>query len=528
VTQDRSLHHLPALRDEHIAAVGFIPLEGTAGVISKFMLYHAEPHKLTPEELQLARLIAAQVAFTIERTVADVSANQSEARLRFALDAANMGTWDWDLTTQSVRWSDNVERIHGLPAGTFNSSFQSYERRNSPEDRERVFLRSSAPSRGVPHDVEYRIVGPDGTIRWVEGKGRVERGPDGQPQRMTGVCMNVTPRKEAELARVDAIEQSSRASQRLAAIVESSDDAIVSKNLDGIITSWNRGAERLFGYSASEAIGQSIILILPPDRLREEDVVLSSIRAGVPVESETAAAQRWETSRHFVKVSPVGRQRPHRRRSKIARDIGARNDEAERAELHRRLTLLVEASASLLGSPETESVRSAAMSLARQLLVADAYAVWLSASNYVGWRAVNSEGVSSAFANRVISTYRGGAVPPATLFSEPLPIADVAAQPMIEEQLAAYRDEGIRSMLVCPMRLGADRAGTLVFYYRTPHAFSEMDVQTGQALATRRGRVDHGRTLRRTANATTGGRGCPAAGDLPRERHGHPVALARL
>ena len=85
---------------------------------------------------------------------------------------------------------------------------------------------------------------------------------------MTGVCMNVTPRKQAELARVDALAQSSRASQRLAAIVESSDDAIVSKNLDGVITSWNRGAERMFGFSASEAIGRSITLILPPDRLR--------------------------------------------------------------------------------------------------------------------------------------------------------------------------------------------------------------------------------------------------------------------
>ena len=92
-------------------------------------------------------------------------------------------------------------------------------------------------------------------------------------------------------------------------------------------------------------------------------------------------------------------------------------------------------------------------------------------------------GVSAAFASRVIASYRGGAAPPTTLFSEPLPIADVAAQPMLDEQLAAYRDEGIRSMLVCPMRVGADRAGTLVFYYRTPHAFSEMDVQTGQALA---------------------------------------------
>ena len=91
--------------------------------------------------------------------------------------------------------------------------------------------------------------------------------------------------------------------------------------------------------------------------------------------------------------------------------------------------------------------------------------------------------MSDAFASRVISSYRGGVAPGTSFFSEPLPVVDVAAQPLLDEQLAAYRDEGIRSVLVCPMRLGADRAGTLVFYYRTPHAFSEMDVQTGQALA---------------------------------------------
>jgi len=66
----------------------------------------------------------------------------------------------------------------------------------------------------------------------------------------------------------------------LAAIIASSDDAIVSKTLDGVITSWNPGAQRIFGYTAEEAVGQSIKLIIPPDRWGEEDEVLARIRRG--------------------------------------------------------------------------------------------------------------------------------------------------------------------------------------------------------------------------------------------------------
>jgi PAS domain S-box-containing protein len=121
-----------------------------------------------------------------------------------------MGTWDWNLRTNTVVWSDNLERIHGLPAGTFDGSFSSYEREIHPDDRHRVFASvQRALDEGLPHEVEYRIVAPDGTVRWCEGKGRVEY-EDGRPVRMTGVCMMVTRRKEAELARLAAAEESSR------------------------------------------------------------------------------------------------------------------------------------------------------------------------------------------------------------------------------------------------------------------------------------------------------------------------------
>src|ERR1700750_2704952 len=74
------------------------------------------------------------------------------------------------------------------------------------------------------------------------------------------------------------------AALRLAAIVESSDDAIASKDLNGIVTSWNRGAERLFGYSADEMIGKSITLLIPAERQNEQPKILERIRRGEPIE----------------------------------------------------------------------------------------------------------------------------------------------------------------------------------------------------------------------------------------------------
>ena len=122
-------------------------------------------------------------------------------------------------------------------------------------------------------------------------------------------------------------EQAESATGRLAAIVESSDDAIVSKNLDGVITSWNKGAERMFGYTAAEAIGQRITLIIPPDRRSEEDSILDRIRHGKRVDHFETVRMRKDGSliELSLTISPV--RDSHGRivgASKVGRDITER------------------------------------------------------------------------------------------------------------------------------------------------------------------------------------------------------------
>ena len=147
---------------------------------------------------------------------------------------------------------------------------------------------------------------------------------------------------------ITAANQAQEAQNRLAAIVESSDDAIVSKTLDGTITSWNKAAERVFGFTANEAIGQHITLIIPPDRKDEETDILARIGRGEPIEHFQTVRQRKDGTLLDVSVtiSPV-RDSAGRviGASKVARDITAQN-RAEKAlrESERRYQAVSDAS----------------------------------------------------------------------------------------------------------------------------------------------------------------------------------------
>ncbi|MFY0539202.1 PAS domain-containing protein [Nannocystis pusilla] len=131
---------------------------------------------------------------------------------------------------------------------------------------------------------------------------------------------------------MDQLEQLEASRARLAAIVDNSHDAIVSKTLDGMITSWNSAAERIFGYTAAEAIGKPVTLIIPEDRIEEETMVLSKIRAGQLVDHFETVRRRKDGQLVAISltVSPI-KDRTGRiiGASKIARDI-TENARAER------------------------------------------------------------------------------------------------------------------------------------------------------------------------------------------------------
>ncbi len=199
-----------------------------------------------------------------DQRIADLLRQRSEERLELAVEATELGIWDVDLTTDEREWAGQFRKIFGLADGEAPRR-ETFLARVHPADRawiERLLYRDLPRSPGVRRDCEFRIHRADtGEERWVAAAGRMIVDGNGRPSRTLGTLHDVTERKRAE--------ESLRASEeRFRNISSTSPDAVICADQDGCVEFWNAAAEAIFGYSAADAIGQSVSMILP-DRSRE-------------------------------------------------------------------------------------------------------------------------------------------------------------------------------------------------------------------------------------------------------------------
>jgi PAS domain S-box-containing protein len=169
-------------------------------------------------------------------------------------------------------------------------------------------------------EIQNRAKG--GSIYWVDTTIVPTLSTEGKPRQYVAIRADITERKRAEEGR-----------ERLAAVVESSDDAIIGKTLEGKITAWNRGAEKVFGYSAAEAVGQPMLMLLPPERVSEEPDILARIGRGESVEHFETVRVRKDGRKITISatISPIkDSSGAIIGVSKIARDI-TENKRAEQA-----------------------------------------------------------------------------------------------------------------------------------------------------------------------------------------------------
>ena len=217
----------PALPKADNRATITIPMKLGEQVIGVIGLAHTQPGKVfTPDQVELlghfgelvgltldnARLYQAARDELSERERAEAALIESEERLRLALDAAHMGIWDWDIREGGLIWSEQASKVFGGASNAFTGSYESFIGLILSEDRHEV-IHQINENLNNPHGtfhVEFRITWPDGSLHWLEEKGRIYCDADGNPVRMAGSVTDITERKTAQQKLTDANENLER------------------------------------------------------------------------------------------------------------------------------------------------------------------------------------------------------------------------------------------------------------------------------------------------------------------------------
>lgn len=172
---------------------------------------------------------------------------EREERLRIALSAANIGTFDWDIQAQTIVWTPETERMWGLPVGGFGGTYEHWRRQVHPDDvaeAERI-VRLSVENPDIPHKYEHRIIRPAGTVRWIHANATTRCDADGRPIRMVGVNFDITERKQAEQAL-------SESEERFRSVFERAGTGIAIADLNGSFMQCNPAFCAMLGYTEDE------------------------------------------------------------------------------------------------------------------------------------------------------------------------------------------------------------------------------------------------------------------------------------
>jgi PAS domain S-box-containing protein len=264
---------LDRFADASFHAVVGVPLRSRSEIVGVLGLAHEDAHRhFGPTEIALlsrfahlaalalesTRLYAAAQDELQERRRAERALREAELRYRTLVEHLPLATYisPADESVGNLYVSPQVETLLGFPAEEWISNPGLLHEAVHPDDLERVLAEADrVRETGEPLRSEYRYVAADGRIVWVLDETILVRDESGTPLWVQGFLVDITESKVAEETRA-----------RLAAIVESSNDAITSAGLDLRFTSWNAGAERMFGHTEEEVLGRPITLTMPPKR----------------------------------------------------------------------------------------------------------------------------------------------------------------------------------------------------------------------------------------------------------------------
>jgi PAS domain S-box-containing protein len=328
----------------------------TGDLLGTFAMYYNEPRSPSEADRNLIVFATRTAALLIERTRAEEAMRESERRFRAMIDALPAAIYTTDAEGRLTHFNPAAVAFSGrvpeLGTDQWCVTWKLSYPDGTPMPHDECPMAIALKEGRIIAGAEAIAERPDGTRVWFTPFPTPLRDAAGRIVGGINMLVDITERKQAEEARA-----------RLAAIVESSDDAIVSKDLSGIIQTWNKGAERIFGYTPEDAVGQPITMIIPPDRLDEEPEILRRIRCGERVDHfETVRRHKDGTLLDIsLTISPVVDSRGAIvGASKVARDI------TERRALERQKDQFLGIAAHELRTPVT-GIKGYTQLLARRL-----------------------------------------------------------------------------------------------------------------------------------------------------------------
>jgi PAS domain S-box-containing protein len=329
------------------------------------------------------------------------------------------------------------------------------------------------------YSAEKRYIRKDGSSIWINNTVGAVRDSDPELSYLVSVVEDISARKESE-----------RSADLLAAIVNSSEDAIISKNLDGIITSWNAGARRLFGYSADEAVGQNITLIIPPERRSEEVEILSRLKRGERVDHfETVRVAKdgrlvdisltispvKDSSGRVVGASKVARDITDRKRFEIA----VRESEAHLAAEAWALAKLNDWSSRLWRARGLEHGLPEILTGVMEILGSEKGTIRLLSPDGGVLSLVLQLGFEPEITEyiREVSLRANSPCARAARSGSPVMVEDTEMDPLLAPHRAAARAAGFRSIVSVPMiTLEGQVIGVVSAYFASTHQPTEQEL----------------------------------------------------
>ena len=260
-------------------------------VLGTFAMYHRKPAYPEPADLAVVEAGAHLAGNAIERLTSERKLRENIERLGLAEEAAHFGIWESDPARQIMTISAGLASLLGIPKGaSLRLPQDEFARFLHPDHWAAMQVAvDQAVADRQPFRIEIQSVTQDGSVRWHRVQGRAEYAGD-QAQRLIGATIDITHEKEMQLsldqarANAEAAGQAQReveqANAELAAIVECAGTAIISQDLSGNVLTWNRGAERVYGFSAAEMIGNTMAMLIPSGRVGEDMAMMDKLRHG--------------------------------------------------------------------------------------------------------------------------------------------------------------------------------------------------------------------------------------------------------